>query len=660
MKRFLTIFFIAYSILINAQSDPNLKWLHPSPQGWDLKWMKMWDANNWYLAGNYGSFMKTTDAGQTWTTNNRAGWPNKAYPNALTNFHANKAWFFDQNNGIICPASGWGILKTTDGGETFDTLRIWDSAPYPFGSATVNGIYFVNSNLGFICGNTGGQFNVFVKILKTTDGGNTWVELPNLPDPVSYYDVFATSELNITACAQGGKIYKTTDGGASWNIIQLGTAQPLYDLEFVNSTTGYVCGGVGYFHSTTDGGFTWTDGANTPSSQTNYQVKVVNNEIYVAGDYNELFKSTDNGTSWSAFNLPTSQLYSGFSYCVDVVGSTIVAAGRYGNIYKSTDSGSNWINLSQRFSDWGVNSSIYVESSSGKIIATGHWSDFPGSIIYSNDGGSSFQVSPFVSGQTTILNRLQMFDNNNGYFAGDGGYFGKSTDGGINLTPINIPFNGGKSFIDLDFINQSTGWLVGGPNGPGSVIIAKTTDAGLTWINQSIITLDGRIKGVDMVDANIGYFGHATVQKTTNGGTNWTPQSLPGVAFIEDVDAFDANNVYAVGSDGTNGAFYKTTNGGTNWSLVTTPLLGASFWDQDWYDMNNGVIVGTLGIVLLTHDGGTTWTVMNTGGWTSYHCQMVSPDIFYIASGNGQVFRYGTPSVQTTFQLSVDVANGWN
>ncbi len=41
------------------------------------------------------------------------------------------AWFFDQNNGIICPRNGAGILKTTDGGETFDTLRIFQPVtPY--------------------------------------------------------------------------------------------------------------------------------------------------------------------------------------------------------------------------------------------------------------------------------------------------------------------------------------------------------------------------------------------------------------------------------------------------------------------------------------------------------------------------------------------------
>ncbi len=94
MKKFLLMGLVAFSIMVNAQSDPNLKWLHPSPQGWDLIWMKMFDANTWYLAGQYGIFMKTTDGGQTWKTNNKAGWPNAAYPNALTNWHANDSLVF--------------------------------------------------------------------------------------------------------------------------------------------------------------------------------------------------------------------------------------------------------------------------------------------------------------------------------------------------------------------------------------------------------------------------------------------------------------------------------------------------------------------------------------------------------------------------------------
>ena len=63
MKKIL--FLTLLTTLTFAQTDPNIKWLHPSPQGWDLFWMKMWDANNWYLAGGYGMFLKTTDAGQT-------------------------------------------------------------------------------------------------------------------------------------------------------------------------------------------------------------------------------------------------------------------------------------------------------------------------------------------------------------------------------------------------------------------------------------------------------------------------------------------------------------------------------------------------------------------------------------------------------------------
>ena len=90
MKKFLILFLSAFSILINAQSDPNLKWLHPTTQSWAFKWVKMWDANNWYLCGEYGSFRKTTDAGQTWITKNNAGWPRTDYPAGINSYLSGK------------------------------------------------------------------------------------------------------------------------------------------------------------------------------------------------------------------------------------------------------------------------------------------------------------------------------------------------------------------------------------------------------------------------------------------------------------------------------------------------------------------------------------------------------------------------------------------
>ncbi len=634
MKTF--IFIIIISSMQFAQSDPNINWLHPSPQGQQLNWIKMWDANNWYLAGQYGMFMKTTDAGQTWTVNNKAGWPNNTYPGTLTNWHANAGWFFDPNNGIIVGSNANGVLRTTDGGETFDTLTI---LPGSQSGKNLYNIYFVNSNVGFICGSSA------YKIFKTTDGGSTWNQLPNLPGD-SYYDVYASDELNIIACGSSGNFFKTTDGGANWNIISLGTPNSLIDLEFINISTGYVAGQGGFFRYTTDGGLTWT-GTNVPMNYISAKLIVNSGNVYYAGHPTELYKSTDNGASWTTITMTTPGTYTNLNYCADVFGSNIVVAGALGNIYKSTNDGNNWNNLLQISTSASFIRSIYVDNTSGKIIAAGRWTDVPGSIIISNDGGNTWEASPFIAGQLTAFNRMQMFDDNNGYFTGDGGFFAKTTDGGLDLTPITIPFANQNILQDLDFINQSTGWVVGGLPFPVlTSIVAKTTDGGVSWINQTPAGLQGVQLAVDFVNENVGYFGGSSLYKTTNGGDSWNTIAVPGVSNIRSIKAFDADNLYMISSDGsgTGGIFLKSTDGGTSWNPVTLPV-GTDLFGQVWMDMNNGFLNGTLGLILLTHDGGGTWEIMNTGGWTTYGGYMVSPDIFYVTAGDGQIFRYTASSV---------------
>ncbi|MCI0472859.1 MAG: hypothetical protein L0Y76_04665, partial [Ignavibacteria bacterium] len=63
----ITLTFITFFTNLNAQLYQDWKWLHQSPQGNDLRWVKMWDVNTIYAIGNKGTFIKTTDRGATWT-----------------------------------------------------------------------------------------------------------------------------------------------------------------------------------------------------------------------------------------------------------------------------------------------------------------------------------------------------------------------------------------------------------------------------------------------------------------------------------------------------------------------------------------------------------------------------------------------------------------
>ena len=80
----------------------NWEWLHQTPQGNTLRWVKMWDASTWYAVGEGGTFMKTTDGAATWTVKI---WINGG-GSTDSNYDLYDAHFFDMNTGVAVGQNG--------------------------------------------------------------------------------------------------------------------------------------------------------------------------------------------------------------------------------------------------------------------------------------------------------------------------------------------------------------------------------------------------------------------------------------------------------------------------------------------------------------------------------------------------------------------------
>ncbi len=100
--------------------------------------------------------------------------------------------FADSVNGYI--AGNWGtIIKTTDGGNSWMNM--------PTGSMSLlKSVYFVNAKVGYAVGDS---------YLKTTDGGKSWTE----NDELSYLYVVYFLDANTGYIGESGYILKTTTGG---------------------------------------------------------------------------------------------------------------------------------------------------------------------------------------------------------------------------------------------------------------------------------------------------------------------------------------------------------------------------------------------------------------------------------------------------------------
>ncbi len=650
----ITVFLLTAAGLF-AQSTPEWKWVHPRPQGQSLNWMKMVDANNWYAAGDYGMFVKTTNAGVTWTTKT-AGYPNPTYPGAgmLQNYKC--GYFVNVNTGYLGVQSVPGIVKTTNGGLSFDTIRI-----LPSGIGTVWGMHFLNASTGYLAGTS--TYN----IMKTTNGGLNWTVLPNVTSAL-YRGVYAADENNIMAVSStGGNFYSTTNAGNSWNVSNVTATGELYGMKFNNAMTGYVCGSAGLVRYTTDGGASWS-GINTPTGNSLYNIVIDGSTVYVSGTVSteEIFKSTDNGNSWGTVSYAGVSTFTGFyAFSFDKLGNNMMVNGQYGEMLKSTNNGANWSTLSYRASLANLSGDLYAQSNNGRVIAIGANLGSNDGIVNSPDGGQTWSPANFII--NSYCSSISMINPTTGYVCGRYGLFFKTTNGGVtwDTSKSNNPIFSTEFCNGVDFINENTGWMVGGlPIVGGYTKIWKTTNGGSNWGEQTSAYNGPVGQNIDMVDANTGYMTHrAGLQKTTNGGVTWSllnmPSNTSGVGFIK-IKAVDANNVFMGGS---NCQAYATSNGGQTWDSLNFPVYAGGFFSTDWYDNQNGCMGATIGIVGRTTNRGQTWQIYNIGGYAVYSIKMVHPDTIFAANGNqfgAMIMKYSKGTVTSGFTYEHKVPSDYS
>ena len=164
-----------------------------------------------------GFILKTTDGGKSWrnvfTPTEKVEITSVYFVNALLGF---------------CVGDNM-IFKTTDGGQTWSEQKINN-----LGGKMMQ-IKFTSSVNGYIvC--------LFGKILVTGDGGATWqIKSPN--GNIGYY---AISEKDGSVFVSGqGKIIKSTNGGASWIELSNSPAD-IYAIHFISKQTGFAFGRGNY------------------------------------------------------------------------------------------------------------------------------------------------------------------------------------------------------------------------------------------------------------------------------------------------------------------------------------------------------------------------------------------------------------------------------
>ena len=292
-----------------------------------------------------GEVYKSTDGGQSW----RRVWSgdNLARYIWVDPTNSNRVYvstgIFDRqaaNASPQNPVGGVGILRSDDGGETWQVLDAEEGL-----NGLINPSLFMHPadpQVLLASATSGEGGGVYI----SRNGGDSWQRAENGP-PISDAVEIALSNPDVWYSATESSISRSDDGGQTWQNYPIATADrsagiPI-DLQvdphdeyriFVNNYGG------GNMLSL-DGGETWAD------ASVGYSGASIAGMIVLPGDGSTVlvgantggFRSTDYGATWQGTSLPSASTFL-------IASGRLAATDSGGNLWTSGDGGTQWAHTS--------------------------------------------------------------------------------------------------------------------------------------------------------------------------------------------------------------------------------------------------------------------------------------------------------------------------
>jgi len=264
---------------------------------------------------------------------------------------------------------------------------------------------------------------------------------------------------------------------------------------------------------------------------------------YEHGDSIEsVFISTDRDSSWNINLDITRPWLRGIGFPDIGLG---VAVGENGRVIRSTDEGNTWIasNLPAPAANRNFNGVFFANINTVYAVGGNASSDSVQTIIKSTDAGVTWSVQLDTLGPW--LHAVYFADANHGYAVGDGGVVLKTVNGGVVWTALSLTGNFvTRNYNALYFSNDSTGFIVGGyPANDSIQTILSTTDGGNTW-NIIMDQLGPMLNGISFADSAQAFVvgNHGVLMQSNDAGNTWNYVTLP--APVQSADTNNLNAVY--------------------------------------------------------------------------------------------------------------------
>lgn len=308
-------------------------------------------------------------------------------------------------------------------------------------------------------------------VLRTDDGGAAWRDVTPPAGDFGYIagSAFLDASHAFIAAPDAtdpmhmGVLYRTADGGRTWsmNAIPFGGGS----LRFIDPSNGWAMAGLGVgagsnaiaIFQTTDGGATWTQAfVNDPTA-------AGAREDIPLGGLKGVFEARDMQTAW--------------------VGGIVYSNAAF-YLYRSDDGGRSWAQVSAALPPAAQEAQVNIEEMQFPTPRDGFLSlSFTGAtgitraLFVTRDGGDNWTMMPtlFPGGRSTDF--VSATDG----FLFDGARFHVTRDAGATWTIVEPDLVFDEAFMDMDFVDTTTGWVIASDPSTFVIRLYKSVDGGATW-----------------------------------------------------------------------------------------------------------------------------------------------------------------------------------